>query len=255
MTSRPVVLLLTGTIDPGNMFSVKRGDPRRRLKDYQRALRKWSRVPGLDSIIFCENSGFDLSSLRTSGNGVSGGRSTRFVSFQGNDFSPCLGKGYGEVGIIKHAVSTTGVNRECLLLKVTGRYFVRNADAVLAQIHRQPECDVFCTLSPDRKWAHSQVFAATIPFFETYLFPLHSRINDSEGVFLEHVLGAAIRAGAAAGVRCAEWCRPVKLAGVSGTSNKRLGGIAAIRMWGLERTYRLRRALGLYRDRGKALEP
>jgi hypothetical protein len=250
--TRPLVLLLTATIDPGRMVLVKRRDPELRLKDYRSALKKWSRVQGFDSVIFCENSGADLTSLRKWAENLTKDRTRiRFISFQGNDHSPELGKGYGEIRILKHAISATGLAPHTLLMKVTGRYFVRNASDLIRQIRIQPEYAVFCRADPDRGLSSSEVFAANVAFLETFLFPLHQRIDDSAGVYLEHVLADAIRTGAASGVMWTRWARPIRLQGVSGTFNRPLSGprraLGHAAMWLLEHTYSIRRRVGLYR--------
>ena len=248
----PLVLLLTATVDPGRMIHVTRSDPRRRFKDYQQALKKWCRVPAFHSIIFCENSGFDISSLREWAASAPDARTRlRFISFQGNDYPPHLGKGYGEIAILKHAVSSAGLNDHTLLVKVTGRYYVRNVNTLIDQICAHPECGVFCNADSDRRFADSSVFAATVSFYERYLFPLHSQINDSTGVYFEHVLADAIRAGMGAGIRWMPWSRPLRLSGVSGSSNLSYSqpghALGRARVWMLRRTYRMRRLLGLYR--------
>jgi hypothetical protein len=254
-----LVLLLSATINPGQVIMVKRKDPKRRLKDYLQALEKWSRVPAFDSIIFCENSGADISSLRKMAAHLPGAHERiRFISFQGNAFPPALGKGYGEMEILKHATSQLGLDRKILLIKATGRYVVRNIDDVLDHIHSHPEYEVYCNVDRDGVFASSAAFATSLDFLEKYLFPLHQRINDSVGVYFEHVLAQAIRTAAADGMRWTSWPGPLQLSGVSGTSNKAYGGpadkIAEFRMWLLERTYQIRRLLGLYR-RGRKPAP
>lgn len=252
--SRRLVLLLSATVDPGGVVFVKRNDPKQRLKDYRQALKRWGRVSGFDSIVFCENSGADLSSLHNLAARLPGGRQRiRFISFHGNAFAPTLGKGYGEMGILKRALSELTSNQGALVMKVTGRYFVRNIGDLLERIRTQPGCEVYCNIDSDLSFANSGAFAASPSFFEKYLFPLHESINDSANVFFEHVLAEAIRTAAADGVKWAPWSGPLRLAGVSGTCNLPYSGPAATlnraKMWALERTYRVRHLLGLYRRR------
>ncbi len=258
--ARPIVLLLTATVDPGLMTHVKRRDPRRRFKDYEQALKKWCRVPGFQSIIFCENSAFDISPLhKWTASAPEARTRVRFISFQGNDYPPHLGKGYGEMRILKHALSLASLEPDTLIMKVTGRYFVRNVDALLGQTRTQREFDVFCNVAPDGCWAHSVVFASTLSFFETHLFPFHERLDDSAGIYFEHVLADAIRAGMAAGLRWTGWCYPLRLSGVSGTLDRRFiavrSGLERVKQWIIEKTYRLRHALGLYRRHGTSAGP
>jgi len=265
--ARLIVLLLTATVDTGQVVFIKRRDPKRRFKDYEKALKKWCRVPVFHSIIFCENSAFDISSLRKWAASAPEARTRlRFVSFRGNDFPPHLGKGYGDIDTLKHAISLAGLDGETILMKVTGRYYVRNVNALCDQIRAHPECEVFGNMDSARRWADFIIFAAKVSFYEKYLFPLHSHINDSAGVYSEHVLADAIQAGMAAGIRWMPWTCPLRLSGVSGTFNEPYSGprypiarariaLARVRMWALARTYRLRRLLGLYRRPKNPADP
>jgi hypothetical protein len=83
------------------------------------------------------------------------------------------------------------------------------------------------------------------------LLPLHSQINDSADRYLEHILADAIRAGLASGTSWMPWSASLELRGVSGTHDRPprwpRQGLARARMWMLDRSFRMRRLLGLYR--------
>lgn len=250
--ARPVVLLLTATVDPGQVIMLKRRDPRHRFKDYQQALKKWCRVPAFQSIIFCENSAYDISPLRKwAANTPKARTRVRFISFSGNGYSPNLGKSYGEMGIIRHALTSVSLPADAVLVKTTGRYYVRNINPLVDQIKAHPDCRVFCDEKEGLRWADSRVFAATVSFYEKFLLPLHTRIDDSAGVYFEHVLADAVRSSMAKGMRWMPWSQPPQLSGISGTFNEPYDGprhmLAVARMKLLERSFRIRRVLGLYR--------
>ena len=65
LSESTISLLLTAAINTRNCWFVKRTNPKDRLEDYKWALRQWLQEPCVNTIIFCENTGFDLSDLVT----------------------------------------------------------------------------------------------------------------------------------------------------------------------------------------------
>src|SRR5437870_2915380 len=82
-----ITVLHTATIEPGGMSFTRRRDPAVRLQDYLDALHWWIRCEGVGRVIYCENSGSDLSPLIELARGSASRRSTAaFLSFRGNDY-------------------------------------------------------------------------------------------------------------------------------------------------------------------------
>ena len=185
-----------------------------RLKDYGRALNRWLSDATFESIVFCENSAYDLSILRR----VAGDR-VQFLSFSGNEYPRHLGKGFGEMLILGHALSVIPFREDDLIVKVTGRYFVRNAHALVSYMRDQQDCEVFCNLYADGT-AESRIFAASARFFKEHLLVLRERVNDTAGVYFEHVLAAAVGGAIQDGVHLASLPETPDIVGISGTHDR-----------------------------------
>ncbi len=57
-------LILTATIDPGNMPDLVRNDTNTRLDDYKKSFEFWLNQSSIKKIIFIENSNYNLSFFR-----------------------------------------------------------------------------------------------------------------------------------------------------------------------------------------------
>ena len=84
-------ILLTASINTRNCMFVKRSNPILRENDYCEAIVKWSELNY--PVIFCENSGYNLSKIKKIGHRVN------FLQFDGQDYDRKLGKGFGELKI------------------------------------------------------------------------------------------------------------------------------------------------------------
>jgi hypothetical protein len=242
-SNRKVCLLLTATIDPNGMPFTRRSAPRRRLKDYRNALKKWSSCTLFDSIVLCENSGHDLSELQASTCGR-----VRFLSFSGNDYPRHLGKGYGEMNILRHVLSESALAPDDLIVKITGRYYVRNADALIAYIKSRPDCEVFCDITSDGAFAPSGMFAGSVRFLEHYLVIRQNRVNDTAGIYFEHALAEAMNQASEDGLRCVPFLDRPLIEGRSGTSSGRCNSSwVTEKIWypALALTKPIRRRIGL----------
>lgn len=131
---RLITLLLTATIDPGATLSVTRRDPQIRLNDYVSALEAWLSCAVTRRVVFCENSGFDLSPLGDLAARYRD-RTVELISFHGNDAGPLRGKGYSEFRLIEHAMhASTLLGGSDIVFKCTGRLTARNAVPLLKAI-------------------------------------------------------------------------------------------------------------------------
>jgi len=59
-----ICILLTATIDPGDMIFLKRNEPVIRENDYIESIRKWLSIDEISSIVFCENSDYNLEKIK-----------------------------------------------------------------------------------------------------------------------------------------------------------------------------------------------
>jgi len=229
---------------------VKRNVPRKRLKDYRKALKKWLGCTLFDSIVFCENSGYDLSKLSASASGR-----VTFLSFSGNNYPRHFGKGYGEMNILRHVLSGSVLRPHDLIVKVTGRYYVRNAAVLVAYMKRHPDCEVFCDIAPGATSADSRMFAGSVRFLEDYVVARQNQVNDTARTYFEHVLAEAVLEASLHGLRCSSFPEPPAIEGISGTFDrswnrstwKRCWDWVTTKIWysGLALTKPIRRRIGL----------
>jgi hypothetical protein len=218
VSTRQAAVLLTATIDPGSTKLVARNDPIVRFDDYRRALLSWrsqSHVP----IVFCENSGYDLSSLRAPID-ERPGCTVEFLSFDKNHHAATRGKGYAELELIRDALATSRVlASSSVIIKCTGRLIVPNACRVIRSI-TACDFDVMCTLKQNLSFADTRVFAATPRFLQDHLFPMVNLIDDDGGTYLEHAVACAVGDALAHRKRWRPFPTLPRIQGISGTHGK-----------------------------------
>jgi hypothetical protein len=216
-----VIVLLTACVNPGNVVNVVRRDPDVRAGDYSRALRKWIRVNEIDGVVFCENSGADLTPIKELATAVGHTAQVEFLSFNGQDFDPSLGKGFGEMNIIRYAIDHSQlISDSQFVVKVTGRFFITNIRSIVRAIRRSDGIELFCDLRANLTSADSRVFCATPAFLGDYLLSYQSIVNDAEGVYFENALARAAHQAMADGRRCAALPHAHRMIGVAGTNGR-----------------------------------
>src|SRR4051794_11775175 len=91
------ILIMTATVLVPPGAPIVRTDPLIRLRDYQQAFAFYTSFIGreLDRIVFAENTGFDLKTLREIAEARNVTSRVDFVSFQGNKFPPTYGRAFG----------------------------------------------------------------------------------------------------------------------------------------------------------------
>lgn len=213
---RNVVLLLTATINVRDVILIERRDPQLRVRDYTSALEKWLANPAVKEIVFCENSGSALDPFRQLV--VPPGKTLELLSCDQEPYPKELGKGYGELTTITYALNHSRLlSSNPVVFKVTGRYYVSNASRMVEYLQRA-SVDIVCDLHRHLSFADTSVLAGTVDFLRRHLCPRQGMVNDSRGVYLEHVFAGAVYSALASGLT---WrplpCTPLLL-GMSGTS-------------------------------------
>jgi hypothetical protein len=215
---KKLAILLTATVDPKGMRLTARSDPVQRLRDYETALPKWLKATSLP-IVFCENSGYDVSSIKRVAESL--GRSVELVSFTAPPFPEKMGKGYGEMLIIKQALENSKtIDASTILIKATGRIFFPNISTMIKRWNRI-DFDVSCDLAPRLDWADTHLFAATGDFIFNYLIPECEFLDELAEPMLnfERIMARSTLKAIAAGKR---WCplpAAFRIDGMSGTYN------------------------------------
>lgn len=189
-----ICILLTATIDPKGVAFVKRNDPLVRKNDYINSIKMWREKTNYP-IVFCENSGYDIGDIeKIMKNDVN--KESESLKFDGQDYPIELGKGYGELLIIKYAVQHSNlIKASDYVIKITGRYFIKNIKKITSVLSYNKGVYVMADLKRNLTWADSRVFAFKPSFILEYLSEFQDLLNDSKGFYSEHALSrAALRA-------------------------------------------------------------
>jgi hypothetical protein len=214
---------LTATVDIRGVGQLLRDDPLERYGDYERALARWAKCPGLDGLIFVENSGYDISGLReVVRDSPIPADSIEFLSFDGQDFPRHLGKGFGENLNCEYVLNHSKLlaREDFMLFRNNGRNYVENVAAFIDAL--TPPTDVMCELNQNLTWADGRVLGGTVEFFRTYVIEHGRSVDDSKGFYFEHALARAIHAAMADGLVWRPFPEPPLIRGYSGTSNKEI---------------------------------
>lgn len=222
MSNDTIAVLLTATIDPRDTAMVARRDPHQRLEDYKTALQTcWLSERLVTNLILCENSNHDLVEIRRLCDQQSGpDRRIELISFDGLQYPPHLGKGYGELGIISYALRHSELLRDGnpLIVKVTGRLAIGNIRKLLEMTVGYPGFDISCDLRGNLQWADSRIFMARKNFLQEYLVPMQALADDSCDMTFEHVLGRATHKAIGDGFRWIPLTCTPDIRGIAGTS-------------------------------------
>lgn len=235
-----LTLLLTATINPGDMILLKRRDPYKRLNDYLSALRRWVRVHGIDNIVFCENSGsHEIQSIVDIAQRTN--PPVEVLQFCGNDYPLELGKGYGEATIINYALSHSEyIERADYVIKCTGRLFVINSNRTLQCLRSSP--DIAVNLDRTLQKADSRFFVVRPSVLRQVMDGFEQQVNDSRGITFENVLANRVLGLIASGVRWSSLAELPLYSGVCGGSNRRYdSGVYLayqIAKWGVQKIAR-----------------
>lgn len=219
-----LVALLTACIDPANVYSVARRDPQTRLNDYLQSFKYILHLPGIANIVFCENSGADLSEIREVvrlHNPYH--KNVEILSFYGQPDHPEYGKGYGEMRIIDYALNhSKNIQESTMVMKITGRLIVSNIEAMTRAIAKTKNIDVFCDLRRNLTTSDSRLFCATPRFLREYFVPFKDILNEATGICFEDVLARAAHRAMADGLLWSMLPYAHDLRGVSATDNRKI---------------------------------
>jgi hypothetical protein len=212
-------LMLTATIQVRTDI---RATPRRdvdiRLNDYKTSLRRWLGNPAITSVVFIENSGFDLSDLEAVARAFPS-KHVEFLSFDCPVFNGAHGgKSFGEMLCFEYCLDNSELLKSAPnFLKATGRYYVPNAQSLMTFLADRPDIDVVCNLFRNLTWGDTRVFGATKTFLQNYLLPRRDLIDEVAELGIEQVMARAVHQLMADG---GKWSAPsewLEVQGISGT--------------------------------------
>lgn len=176
-----VVMTATITPPPGALL-LARADPAVRLNDYKSALEFYLSLLGrsVDAIVFAENSNSDVGVLRDLVRQAGEEGRVEFLVFDDLDYSPALGRAYGELRLLERAMDRSATIREagpdCVVWKATGRYKVLNLASMIRR--RPPSFDVYCDMrNSGSPWCDMRVMAWTPAGYDAVLRGVHEGIK------------------------------------------------------------------------------
>ena len=183
------IILLTSCVNPNGMPFTALSDINDRKQQYLDALRFYVNNTSLP-IVYVDNSNVNIKEYNVFSN-IAEDR-LELLSFDGNHDKD-HGKGFGELEIIDYAINHSRIinnNKNVSLIKITGRLIIVNIATILKQLKYNilPSSNsVICSMNSDFSMADSRLFIAPINFYNR-LIENKLAINDSEGIYLEHVL-------------------------------------------------------------------
>ena len=188
------IILLTSCVNPNGMPFTALSDINVRKQQYLDALRFYVNNTPLP-IVYVDNSNVDIKEYNVISNIVDD--RLELLSFDGNHNKE-HGKGYGELEIIDYAIKHSNIinsNKNVSIIKITGRLVIVNIMTILNQLKYNilPSSNsVICSMNSDFSMADSRLLIAPLNFYKR-LIENRMAINDSEGVYLEHVLCSLIK--------------------------------------------------------------
>ncbi len=144
------LLILTATITPPEgARNLARTDPKMRLEDYKKAFNFYLsslKNNQISYLVFADNSNSDLTDLKVLCEQYDLTDRVELMSFQGLDYPPDYGRGYGEFKLIdyvmEHSYLISQLPLEANIWKITGRYILVNLKDIIKT--RPSRADFYC---------------------------------------------------------------------------------------------------------------
>lgn len=212
-----VVLLLTASVNIKDMVLTALKDAGVREQHYLEAISHYLSQTDLP-ILVVENTGHDFSGKLPAH--IAESKRVEFISYAGNDFPKEKGKGYGELELMNYAMEHSSlIDDQTTIIKVTGRYRVLNIRDFIRSAKNPKLQKCQASYFKGHRKAFSGIFTFTRPFLRDYFMKNHEQINDSKGVYFEHVLASSLLEYQADGFDYSLLPSYPRIAGISGTDN------------------------------------
>jgi hypothetical protein len=187
-------LILTATINPGQMPDLVRKDSNIRLDDYKKSFEFWLRKSSVSKIVLIENSNYDLSCFHDLAKKYQNEK--KEVEILSNNlnskFDKSLGKGYGQYLCLNEVFKKSLIAKKTnYFIDVTGRHCVTNFEKILKDINLN-ETDIYINLSDNFKFCDANIYAGNKEFFINYIIPETSKTNDVIGDIFEKCVAKAV---------------------------------------------------------------
>jgi hypothetical protein len=169
-----ILILTASIIVPIGAPGIVRADPFLRRRDYERAFAFYTSFigQGVDRIVFAENTGADLKSLREIAIAKGVAASVDFLMFEGNGFPPEYGRCFGESIILDRVMRSEfclALPEDTIYWKSTGRYQVKNLLRMMQTV--PPSVELYCDMRRRHKtrWADMRLLSWTRRGYDEFL--------------------------------------------------------------------------------------
>lgn len=220
MKRKEITVLLTSCVKPQDVNNIAIKDISQRLQDYIRNIYFLNDIPNIN-IVVTDNSDYNYSDIIPNINK----NKFEFLHFNGNNYDKKLGKGYGEKMIIEYAFLNSAIlSKSDIVIKLTGRTLCNNLEELI-EIYTSIsykkniiQADTNMKLS----YADSRIFIAPTSFFTEIFIPNSNYIDESKGIWFEHILAQSIRLSKTHRIRHYLFLRLPQLKGTSGSTGNKL---------------------------------
>lgn len=184
------VCVVTGTIRPSaQMTQLVVNDAEERLEQYIQGIQALIESDAFSKIVFAENSNEGCARLQML-QPIANAHQTELecFSFQGNtEQSNLHGKGYGEGEIMEYVFRHSCLlKNEDFFVKITGRLQVDNIAVIMS--HLKTTRTYFNIPNRTRRDIYdTRLYAMPISSFKKYFLEQYEKVQDSQGIYLEHV--------------------------------------------------------------------
>jgi hypothetical protein len=214
-------IILTSTINPGDMPNVARNDTETRFNDYKKSLNFWINHKYTKKIIFIENSGSDLTFFRTLAKSNQQKEIEILSTNSNNSFDKKIGKGYGHYLCLKEVFNSSEISKKTnFFIDITGRHCINNFNFILKDIISN-NTDIYNNLSNNLKYSEASIYGGSKKFFLEYVLPELERANDTANSLFENRIASATLKAVSSGMSLSKTPVYPDIEGYIGTNGKK----------------------------------
>jgi len=180
-----IPVLLTSAINVSSS-QTKLLDVNARLKATIKSIHQWLLISGVERIVICDGSGYDLTEHINELRLVKPEVDIEAIYFT-NDVIAVgkWGKGYGEGEIINYALAHSMILKDAqFFAKCTGKLWVENFAACLGQFNGFASFDYKGWIKPHR--IDTRFYIINKDYYLEKLANIYKRVDDKNGFYLEH---------------------------------------------------------------------
>jgi len=176
---KSIVVLMTATVKVGSYATgTTHSDSQIRLEEYAKGLEFWLTLKDhrISGIVFCENSGSDITRLKELPCVVNGKKPVEWIQTTDNQRPAGTHYGYPELGLIDEAINRSNLLANAShFAKVTGRLTFPNFKNLLDRLDKSLKIAIdlrrsYRSENGARARARTQLFIAEIEFYKSLVF-------------------------------------------------------------------------------------